>query len=54
MYEMKTDTSFKVFYDDLPNEIIDKISSKLKNFGLKIEIIKEGDSFIIYDIETTE
>lgn len=54
MYEMKTDTSFIVSYDDSPNDLIDKISAKLKNFGLKIEIIKEGDSFIVCDIETTE
>lgn len=47
---MNTKNEFKVFYDTTPNDVVDKISSNLQHFGLKIITIEEGDGFIVYKI----
>lgn len=42
--------NFKVWYDDQPNEIVDKVSAALKEFGLAIEESEGGDGFNEYKI----
>ena len=36
--------TFKIYYDDQPNEVVDRISSVLKQFGLIITDITVGDA----------
>ena len=41
---------FKIYYDDQPNEVVDRISSILKNFNINVEDLNGGDGFMEYDI----
>lgn len=43
--------NFTIWYDDQPNEIVDKINLVLNNLNISIEIIGEGDGFIKYEIK---
>lgn len=38
----------KITYDDQPNDVVDKISSKLKSFGLELVELDGGDGYIEY------
>ena len=44
------DTKFTIEYDDQPEDIIDRISNVLSQFGLSIEVVDEGDGYIEYEI----
>ncbi len=41
---------FKIWYDDQPNDVVNKISSCLKKFGLTIDELDGGDGFNEYKI----
>jgi len=41
---------FTVWYDDQLNDVVDKISSALSEFGLTIESTDDGDGFVKYQI----
>lgn len=41
---------FKINYDDQPNEVVDKISSELRKYGLTIREIDSDDGYIDYEI----
>lgn len=45
-------TKFKIYYDDQPNDIIDRIAYKLLKFGLTIVETEPdaGDGYIEYEI----
>lgn len=45
---------FRVVYDDMPNDIVDKVSEKLKSFGLYIQELEGGDGFVEYEIRKIE
>ena len=41
---------FKVWYDDQVEDVVDRISSELKTFGLTIKVLDGGDGFMEYEI----
>ncbi len=41
---------FKIYYDVQPDEVVDKISSILKPFGIIIKWVGDGDSYFEYQI----
>ena len=45
-------SKFRIEYDDRPDMVVDEIASKLKPFGLTIELIGGGDGFIEYEIKS--
>ena len=40
----------KIWYDNTPNEVVDKISSEIDSFGITIEQLEGGDGFEEYEI----
>jgi hypothetical protein len=42
---------FKIWYDDQPNEVVDRIALQLQSFGLEIIELDGGDGFIEYEIK---
>ena len=44
------DAKFKIEYDNQPNEVVDIISSRLKEFGLTIKVADEDDGVMIYEV----
>lgn len=42
---------FKIWNDDQPNEVVDKIAVQLGSFGLEIIQLEGGDGFIEYEIK---
>jgi hypothetical protein len=45
---------FKVYHDDQPDEIVDRIAGALSEFGIEIKRIDGGDGFIHYQIIKTK
>ena len=45
------EVKFKIWYDDQPNEVLDKISSQLVSFGLEIIQLEGGGEFMEYEIK---
>jgi len=45
------EVKFKIWHDDQPNEVVDKIASQLQSFGLEIIELDGGDGFIEYEIK---
>lgn len=43
-------TTFRISYDDQPDEIVSKISAALREFNLTIEDNDGGDSFMDYKV----
>ncbi len=48
---MKEEVKFKIWYDDQPNDVVDKIASQLKSFGLEVIELDGGAGFIEYEIK---
>jgi hypothetical protein len=44
---------FKVYHDDQPNEIVDRIAGALSEFDIDIKEIDGGDGFMHYQIIKT-
>jgi hypothetical protein len=44
------ETKFRITYDDNQHDVLDKISSKLKEFGLTIKQLEGGDGWVEYEI----
>jgi len=42
---------FKIWYDDQPNDVVDKIASQLKSYGLEVIELDGGDGFMEYEIK---
>ncbi len=42
---------FKIWYDDQPNEVVDRIAAQLQSFGLEIIELDGSDGFIEYEIK---
>jgi hypothetical protein len=52
---MENDLKFRVYYDQRADEIVDMISEKLEQFGLRINCIEGiNDGFDDYEIEKIE
>ena len=45
------EVKFKIWYDDQPNDVVDKIASQLGSFGLEIIELEGGDGFMEYEIK---
>jgi hypothetical protein len=45
------EVKFKILYDDQPNDVIIKIASQLKSFGLEIIELDGVDGFMEYEIK---
>lgn len=45
------EVKFKIYYDDQPNEVVDKLASQLQSFGLEIIELDGGDGFNEYEIK---
>ncbi len=46
------EVKFKIWYDDQPNDVVDRIASQLKSYGLDlIELDGGGDGYIEYEIK---
>lgn len=41
---------FKIYYDDQPNDVVDRISTLLYEFGLIIRELDGGDGWVEYEI----
>jgi len=41
---------FRIDYDDNPNSVVDKMSEKLRLFGIIVKQLEGGDGFIDYQI----
>jgi hypothetical protein len=48
---MKEEVKFKIWYDDQPNDVVDRIASQLKSYGLEIVELDGGDGFMEYEIK---
>lgn len=46
----KNMATFKIWYDDQPDDIVNKINSALQEFGLTIQELDGGDGFNEYEI----
>jgi hypothetical protein len=46
--------TFKIYYDDQLTDVVDKITSKLEQFGLKVTQLDGGDGFEEYEITRTD
>ena len=47
---MENKNSIEIWYDDQPDEVVDKVASVLLNFGLKINYLDGGDGYNTYEI----
>jgi hypothetical protein len=47
-------TKFKIYYDDQQIDVVERISSNLKKFGLTIKELDGGDGFMEYEIVKIE
>ena len=45
------EVKFKIWYDDQPNDVVDKIASQLKSYGLEVIELDGGDGFMEYAIK---
>jgi hypothetical protein len=45
------EVKFNIWYDDEPNDVVDKIASQLKSYGLEIVELDGGGEFIEYEIK---
>ena len=45
------EVKFKIWYDDQPNDVVDKIASQLKSYGLEVIELDGGDGFMEYEIK---
>lgn len=45
------EVKFKIWYDDQPNDVVDKIASQLKSYGLEIIELDGGDGYMEYEIK---
>ena len=45
------ENKFKIWYDDQPNEVVDKLATQLQSFGLEIIELDGGDGFMEYEIK---
>ena len=45
------EVKFKIWYDDQPNDVVDKISSQLNLYGLEIIVLYAGDGYLEYEIK---
>lgn len=45
------ENKFKIWYDDQPNEVVDKLATQMKSFGLEIIELDGGDGFMEYEIK---
>ena len=45
------EVKFIIWYDDQPNEVVDKMASQLQSFGLEIIELDGGDGFMEYEIK---
>jgi hypothetical protein len=45
------EVKFKIWSDDQPNDVVDKISSQLKYYGLEVIVLDGDDGFIEYEIK---
>lgn len=45
------EVKFKIWYDDEPNDVVDRIGSQLESYGLKIVELDGGDGFMEYEIK---
>jgi hypothetical protein len=45
------EVKFKIWYDDQPNDVVDKIASQLKSYGLEVIELHGGDGFMEYEIK---
>ena len=48
---MKEEVKFQIYHDDQPNDVVDKIASKLKSYGLEVIELDGGDGFMEYEIK---
>lgn len=45
------ENKFNIWYDDQPNEVVDKIATQLKSFGLEVIELDGGAGFMEYEIK---
>jgi putative heme iron utilization protein len=45
------EVKFKIWYDDQLNDVVDKIASQLKSYGLEVIELDGGDGFMEYEIK---
>ena len=45
------EVKFNIWYDDEPNDVVDKIATQLKSYGLEIIELDGGDGFNEYEIK---
>ncbi len=45
------EVKFKIWCDDQPNDVVDKISSQLNSYGLEIIVLYAGDGYLEYEIK---
>jgi len=45
------EVKFKIWYDDEPNDVVNRISSQLKSYGLEIIELDGVGEFIEYEIK---
>jgi hypothetical protein len=45
------EVKFKIWYDDQPNDVVDRIGSQLESYGLKIVELDGVGEFIEYEIK---
>ncbi len=45
------EVKFNIWYDDEPNDVVDKIASQLKSYGLEIIELDGGVGFMEYEIK---
>ena len=45
------EVKFTIWYDDQPNDVVDKIAVQLKSFGLEVVEVVGGDGFMEYEIK---
>jgi hypothetical protein len=45
------EVKFNIWYDDEPNDVVDKIATQLKSYGLEIIELGGGDGFNEYEIK---
>ena len=45
------EVKFNIWYDDQPNDVVDKIAAQLKSYGLEVIELDGGDGFKEYEIK---
>jgi hypothetical protein len=47
-------SKFKVFYDDQPDNGVDRLASLIEKFGIKVERLEGGDGFEEFEVTATD